>query len=1082
MPMKSNSSLIGLTKVEKITKTHRQHTILVPLCQAEKVESSLGTIHLKGASAMRLLFYTVIGRIALYATFRSRRRVYKLQKHYFLERYMQTSDFALIRRTLDGDQNAFTTLVTKYQKWVHTLVWRKIGDFHIAEELTQDIFLKVYKKLSTLKPTDHFPGWLYVIASRHCIAWYRKKQLPTTSLDTMPTSELEELCYLQHASAHAEQISLERQREVVNHLLRKLPESERTVVTLHYLAEMSCEEISEFLGVSPNTVKSRLHRARKRLTNQEHLLRDASGIFQVPPTLIENVAREIARIKPVSSPVSKPWLPWGISFASAVLVILMMGFGTRALSRFQQPYNFNAASEMTVELIDAPVVLELARKPDALTRFGQTDTPGKNRGAGFQAEPLLIAAAQADETDLSTAKPQWIQTKGPGGVLRAGLFLTSDRTLYAITKTDLYRLTEEADTWTFVSASGPNREFDSVMAERGDTLYLLTPNELLASTDEGKTWNTLGARPEGHAVALVTTDTAIYLLLKTEVFRFRSKDADQPWEPIGETLRPLALQALADNKLEEVRPPNPAAWDFYAIRNMVFRIWDALAIDNTLFIGTSWGLFRFTDTWEKLPVPTLDGIKSLAAIEDRLYAGTIRAPGLAAPELGPEPSASPTVFASTNLGDSWTDITPISRGHFIRTAEVTTGGDTLILPGYGLRSQDGGKTWITLGGDLSRISVFPAIALDENNLYAGGTGIRRSQDGGLTWHPFTTGIVNSRVPNLFVFENVLYALTPTKMLKSADGGESWESVDLISANENASQPFLPPSLRKGLNAFTTKVATADGVLYVSNSEPDGVTLFRLSDAGDAFLPLEDAPDFEEDTLFMEWQKKRTEAVRNRSRVDEVMKQLNAAQGRIYEEQETNGTFTVADDTIFMEYRHKLYRWQFDETAWHDTGLEDHAEVSPIGRKGLALAVSGNTVYAGKREGELFLSQDGGDTWNNITQDLAFPFGHFKEIVFAGPTVYVSTDKGVMRSSNSETWDVLTDAEGNRLIMDQIAVDGTTVYGVRDSGIYQVDHQTNIGEQIIPELPHTAISFAVDGDTFYIGTKQNGVLRFQRDSR
>ena len=67
-------------------------------------------------------------------------------------------------------------------------------------------------------------------------------------------------------------------------------------------------------------------------------------------------------------------------------------------------------------------------------------------------------------------------------------------------------------------------------------------------------------------------------------------------------------------------------------------------------------------------------------------------------------------------------------------------------------------------------------------------------------------------------------------------------------------------------------------------------------------------------------------------------------------------------------------------------------------------------------------------------------------------------------------------------MDQIAVDGMTVYGVCDSGVYQVDNQTSTWEQIIPKLPHTAISFAIDGDTFYIGTKQNGVLRFQRDGQ
>ena len=86
------------------------------------------------------------------------------------------------------------------------------------------------------------------------------------------------------------------------------------------------------------------------------------------------------------------------------------------------------------------------------------------------------------------------------------------------------------------------------------------------------------------------------------------------------------------------------------------------------------------------------------------------------------------------------------------------------------------------------------------------------------------------------------------------------------------------------------------------------------------------------------------------------------------------------------------------------------------------------------------------------------------------------------SPDGETWDVLTDADGNRLIMDRIAVDDMRIYGVRDSGIYQVDNQTNMWEQITPELPHTAISFAVNGNTFYIGTKQNGVLRFQRDGR
>ena len=139
---------------------------------------------------------------------------------------MKANDVDLIQRTLDGDQGAFTTLVNKYQKSVHALVWRKIGDFHIAEELTQDVFLKVYERLSTLKQPEHFPGWLYVIATRHCNTWHRKKQVPTKSLDTMPTAELEEICYAQHEIAHCEEAAIEHRRELVKRLLQKLPESE----------------------------------------------------------------------------------------------------------------------------------------------------------------------------------------------------------------------------------------------------------------------------------------------------------------------------------------------------------------------------------------------------------------------------------------------------------------------------------------------------------------------------------------------------------------------------------------------------------------------------------------------------------------------------------------------------------------------------------------------------------------------------------------------------------------------------------------------------------------------------------------
>ena len=83
-------------------------------------------------------------------------------------------DVQLIHAVLSGDASAFDILVEKYEKSVHAFAWQQIGDFHYAEEITQDTFLRAYQKLSTLKNPSQFPRWLYVIAKRLCLNWLRK--------------------------------------------------------------------------------------------------------------------------------------------------------------------------------------------------------------------------------------------------------------------------------------------------------------------------------------------------------------------------------------------------------------------------------------------------------------------------------------------------------------------------------------------------------------------------------------------------------------------------------------------------------------------------------------------------------------------------------------------------------------------------------------------------------------------------------------------------------------------------------------------------------------------------------------------
>ena len=199
---------------------------------------------------------------------------------------MKNSDVQLIERVLSGDETAFTELVKKYQKPVHTLAWRKIGDFHIAEEITQDTFLKAYQKLHTLKDPRRFSGWLYVIANRRCLAWQRKKRIQTQPLADAETPLIKRDAYSQHVVEERAAATAEVQREVVKKLLVKLPESERTVIMLRYFSEMSSAEIGEFLGVSANTIRSRLRRAQQRLQKEETMIREALEHFQISPTLM----------------------------------------------------------------------------------------------------------------------------------------------------------------------------------------------------------------------------------------------------------------------------------------------------------------------------------------------------------------------------------------------------------------------------------------------------------------------------------------------------------------------------------------------------------------------------------------------------------------------------------------------------------------------------------------------------------------------------------------------------------------------------------------------------------------------------
>jgi RNA polymerase sigma-70 factor (ECF subfamily) len=176
--------------------------------------------------------------------------------------YIELTDTEIIKRVLQGEQALFAQLVQRYQQYVFTLVSRFTASREDAEEISQDIFVKAYRSLADFRGEAKFSTWLYTVVRTSCITFLRKKRLDTTSLDNERT-------FLQldgkESGFKANAVERKSRHAMVNTAIHMLSPDDSQVLTLFYKGEQTLEEIGRIMGLDPNTVKVKLHRARNRL-------------------------------------------------------------------------------------------------------------------------------------------------------------------------------------------------------------------------------------------------------------------------------------------------------------------------------------------------------------------------------------------------------------------------------------------------------------------------------------------------------------------------------------------------------------------------------------------------------------------------------------------------------------------------------------------------------------------------------------------------------------------------------------------------------------------------------------------------
>src|SRR6267142_6395813 len=191
--------------------------------------------------------------------------------------FRSAADRDLVLSAAQGVEGGFEELVRRYQRPISGYVYRMVGDYEAALDLTQEIFIKIYGSLSRYRPEFKFSTWIYKIAHNAAIDHLRRNAGRERSLTNGTESDNYDLPIESEGLSPEQQSEREEQRVEIEGVVRSLPTAYRELIVLRHSQDLTYEEIVEVTGLPLGTVKNRLFRARDMM-RQQFLSRGITGI------------------------------------------------------------------------------------------------------------------------------------------------------------------------------------------------------------------------------------------------------------------------------------------------------------------------------------------------------------------------------------------------------------------------------------------------------------------------------------------------------------------------------------------------------------------------------------------------------------------------------------------------------------------------------------------------------------------------------------------------------------------------------------------------------------------------------------